>query len=260
MPTDAETAIAAAQAGARVAHAAYGTDLERHTKEGIDFATDADVAAERAIRASLLQSRPDDAFEGEELGSVGTGARRWLVDPICGTSNFAAGLPLFCVNVALEVDGVPLVAAVVDPPAGTVTWTDGESTFVRRRDVDVAARPSAASRIVNVNLESPFPGGNGPRLLDDADFRASFTPRVISTSLGVAWVADGRAAAYITGGPLHGSVHFAAGIALCRAAGAVVTALDGGPLGPDADGLIAAADASTHAALLGRLRALAGAE
>lgn len=257
MLTDAEAAITAAQAGALVTLAAYGTDLERHAKEGIDFATDADVATERAIRDSLLQTRPDDAFEGEELGSVGTGARRWLVDPICGTANFAAGLPLFAVNVALAVDGVPLVAAVADPPAGRVTWTDGASAFVRHGDGDVEARPSAASRIVNVNLESSYPGGSGVRLLGDPEFRASFTPRVISSSLGVAWVADGRAAAYLTGGPLHGSVHFAAGIALCRASGAVVTALDGGPLGPDADGLIAAADKATHAALLTRLRDLA---
>ncbi|MCL1871069.1 MAG: hypothetical protein FWF90_11740 [Promicromonosporaceae bacterium] len=44
-----------------------------------------------------------------------------------------------------------------------------------------------------------------------------------------------------------------AGIALCRAAGAVVTALDGGPLGPGAEGLVAAADGATHAALLARL-------
>jgi myo-inositol-1(or 4)-monophosphatase len=257
--TDAEVAIAAAQKGAAVALAAYGTDLDHHAKEGVDFATDADIAAERAIRAALVAARPDDAVVGEELGSTGgDGAtRRWLVDPICGTLNFAAGLPVFAVNVALAVDGVPAVAAVADPPAGTVIWSDGGGAFVRTGDGDAPARPSATSRIVVVNLESHYPGRSGVRLLDDAGVRASFAPRVVSSTLALAWVATGRAAAYVSGGRLHGSVHFTAGIALCRAAGAVVTALDGGPLGPDAEGLIAASGAATHAALLERLTELA---
>ncbi|WP_425953536.1 inositol monophosphatase family protein [Xylanimonas sp. McL0601] len=254
---DADVAIAAAQAGATVALAAFGTDLDHHAKEGVDFATDADVAAERAIRASLAAARPDDGVVGEELGSTGGTTRRWLVDPICGTLNFAAGLPLFAVNVALEVDGVPAVAAVADPPAGTVTWCDGGGAFVRTAAGDAPVRPSASSRLVVVNLESHYPGRSGLHLLDDVAFRASFFPRVVSSTLGLAWVAAGRAAAYVSGGRLHGSVHFTAGIALCQAAGAVVTALDGGPLGPEADGLIAAADAGTHAALLDRLRELA---
>lgn len=49
-------------------------------------------------------------------------------------------------------------------------------------------------------------------------------------------------------------MHFAAGIALCRAAGCVVTGLDGGPVGPAARGLLAAADAETHGLLLALIR------
>ncbi|MFD2356134.1 inositol monophosphatase family protein [Nonomuraea ferruginea] len=52
-------------------------------------------------------------------------------------------------------------------------------------------------------------------------------PRVVSTTLAVAWVAAMRRAAYVTDGHLQDSVHFAAGIALCRAAGCVVTDLHG---------------------------------
>ena len=58
------------------------------------------------------------------------------MDPICGTLNFAAGLPLFAVNVALEVDGVTAAAAVVDPVAGDVFWTDGDSAWQRIDGVD----------------------------------------------------------------------------------------------------------------------------
>ena len=70
------------------------------------------------------------------------------------------------------------------------------------------------------------------------------------TTLALAWVATGQQAAYITGGDLQGSVHWTAGIALCRAAGAVVTNLAGGELHTGAHGMVAAADAETHALVL----------
>jgi myo-inositol-1(or 4)-monophosphatase len=73
---------------------------------------------------------------------------------------------------------------------------------------------------------------------------------VVSTTLAVAWVAAGRRAAYVTDGHLRDSVHFAAGIALCQAAGCVVTGIDGGPVHTGPGGLVAAADEPTHTALL----------
>lgn len=66
-------------------------------------------------------------------------------------------------------------------------------------------------------------------------------------------MAAGRRAAYITDGHLAGSVHFTAGIGLCRAAGCVVTDLAGGPL-HSGRGLIAAADKATHADMVELIR------
>ena len=73
---------------------------------------------------------------------------------------------------------------------------------------------------------------------------------MLSTTLALAWVASGQRAAYVTDGDLDGSVHFTAGIALCLAAGCVVTNLDRGPLHTGIGGLVAAADAATHDALV----------
>ena len=87
-------------------------------------------------------------------------------------------------------------------------------------------------------------------LLADAEFAARFGPWVVSTTLALAWVASGQRAAYVTDGHLEGSVHFTAGIALCIAAGCVVTNLEGGPIHTGSGGLIAAADTTTHEALL----------
>lgn len=61
------------------------------------------------------------------------------------------------------------------------------------------------------------------RMLTSPAFTRQFGPRVLSTTLALAWVAAGRRAAYVAEGDLRDSVHFAAGIALCQAAGCIVT-------------------------------------
>ena len=88
------------------------------------------------------------------------------------------------------------------------------------------------------------------RLVVDPAFLTRFDARVISSTLAVVWVASGRRAAYVIDTDTPDSVHFAAGIALCRAAGCTVTGLHGEPVLSGAHGLVAAADAETHAALL----------
>ncbi|MEU2615484.1 inositol monophosphatase family protein [Micromonospora sp. NPDC007271] len=254
---DRDVAIAAAEAGAAVVRARYGTPLARVDKSGGDFATAADIEAEQTILDVIRAARPDDAVHGEESGRTGAddAERTWLVDPLCGTLNFAARMPLVAVNVALRTgsDAGATVAASADPFAGEVFWTDGGPAQVRRDGVDERLTPSAETGLVDVNLDPPFP--NGPafravRLLAHPEFVARFRPRVVSTTLAVAWVAAGRRAAYVTDGQLRDSVHFAAGIALCRAAGCVVTGIDGQPLHTGAGGLLVAADHDTHRALL----------
>ena len=189
---------------------------------------------------------------GEEGGQRGaTGAvRQWLVDPLCGTLNYAVGNMLVAVNVALR-DGA---AAVADPFSGEVFFTDGETSWVRHDGIDTQLPPTPATRLVDVNLDPPFPGAPGFRAVDllaHPGFVDRFRPRVVSTTLALAWVAAGKRAAYVTdGGDLSGSVHFAAGIALCQAAGCVVTGIDGAPIGHAGRGLVVAADVETHRLLM----------
>lgn len=134
-----------------------------------------------------------------------------------------------------------------------VFWADESGANVRRAGVDERLTPSARSRLVDVNLDPPFPNEpafRASRLLADEEFVARFHPRVVSTTLAVAWVAAGRRAGYVTDGQQRDSVHFAAGIALCEAAGCVVTGLDGQPWHRGVGGLVVAADAQTHAQLV----------
>jgi myo-inositol-1(or 4)-monophosphatase len=253
--TDAEVAIAVAGAGAEVVRARFGGPLQRLDKGGGDFATSADIEAERAMVAVLREARPNDAVLGEESGRSGGGGleRTWLLDPLCGTLNYAARMRVAAVNVALR-DGERFpAAAVADPFNHEIYWTDGSSAFVRSTGRDARLAPNASSALVDLNLDPPFPNGAAFRvvhLAGDERFVAAFRPRVVSSSMALAWVATGQRAAYVTDGDVRDSVHFAAGVALCLSSGCVVTDLHGSPPGLGATGLLAAADARTHERLL----------
>lgn len=214
--SDAEVAIMAVRAGANVIVRDYGASQPRLAKSAHDFATQTDIDAEGAIVRVLEIQRPRDAFTGEERGNSGAaGAGRcWLIDPLCGTLNFAATTPLMAVNVALLDDGVSGAAASIDPIADELFWTDGSASYLRAGSEDRLLVPSPASGLVEINcdgpLDRPFIGG---QLVHDPQIRAVFGLRVISSTLGVAWVAAGRRVAYISDGMFRGNLHFAAGIA-----------------------------------------------
>jgi myo-inositol-1(or 4)-monophosphatase len=247
--SDTEVALAAARAGAAALMAGYGATLTREPKSATDFATEADLASERAILQVIRSMRPHDGFVGEELGEVGgsDGARVWLVDPLCGTVNYAAMTPLFSVNVALREGDTTAAAAVAHPPSGEVycAGTDG-FTIEGRGELG----PAAHHRIIDINADGPIDRSFvGAQLAADPELRAHFNPRIASTTLALAWVATGQRLGYVTDGHHEDSVHFSAGVAVCQAAGCTITDFDGGPVhsGP---GIIAAADPATHAVLV----------
>lgn len=233
-----------------------GEPTERIDKGGGDFATSADIEAERAILALLGRERPDDAVLAEESGAGGPAgaSRRWLIDPLCGTLNYAVQMRVVGVNVALRCGDDVVCAAAADPFSGEVFWTDGSDAFVRVDHRDTVLRPSPDSGLVDLNFDPPFPSAPAFRavvLAGDPEFAASFRPRVVSSSLALTWVATGRRAAYVTDGDIRGSVHFSAGLAICEAAGCVISDLTGQACGEPPRGAIVAADRETHATLLG---------
>ena len=80
-----------------------------------DLVSEADLAAERAIREVLARRRPGDSVLGEEGGETGRGELRWVVDPLDGTINYLYGLPVFAVSVACEDRDGALAGVVLDP-------------------------------------------------------------------------------------------------------------------------------------------------
>ncbi|MEW1860756.1 histidinol-phosphatase [Streptomyces sp. NBC_00669] len=100
-------------------------DLKVETKPDLTPVTEADRAAEELIRSQLGRARPRDAVLGEEYGSEGGGARRWIIDPIDGTKNYVRGVPVWATLISLAVRGEggdEVVVGVVSAPALGRRW------------------------------------------------------------------------------------------------------------------------------------------
>ena len=101
-------------------------DLAVSTKPDLTPVSDADRAAESALRARLEQDRPGDGVLGEEFGSStgsnGPDGRRWVLDPLDGTKNYVRGIPVWGSLIALEEDGVAVVGVVSAPALGRRWW------------------------------------------------------------------------------------------------------------------------------------------
>ena len=97
-------------------------DLKVETKPDLTPVTEADKAAEIALRGMITSERPDDSVLGEEFGtSEGSAARRWIIDPIDGTKNYVRGVPVWATLIALVVEG-EVVVGVVSAPALARRW------------------------------------------------------------------------------------------------------------------------------------------
>jgi len=251
-----DVAVRAARAGGAELMQRFGSPLTHTAKGHLDFATEADVASERAILA-VLQAGSPWPVTGEETGSSGSDASdgyRWYVDPLCGTVNFANGIRLFCVNVALCRHGVPELGVSLDPTSGeTFVGAAGSKAWVEGVGSDrTALQPSTHSGLVDVDFRHAEPGRPSYqtyRIPLLTTFSDRFAPVRLNTSLSLAYVAAGRFAGYVHDGTQM-QVHFAAGVAIARAAGAVVTDRSGYAWRVGASGLIAAASEGTASELL----------
>ncbi|KID84913.1 Inositol monophosphatase [Metarhizium guizhouense ARSEF 977] len=224
---DNQVAIAAVAAGAETICQISNdiSDTQHIIKGPRDFATQADITSKKEIIAIIKHKRPQDDIVAEESGlhtaAIRSNTQQWLVDPLCGTVNYAAHTQDVAVNVALQdaESGKILSAAVAHPFSGKIFWTDAVSAHIRKSGTDYM-----------LTQQRPSPG------------------------LPLAKVAAGKRAAYISEGDIKDNVHYASGIAICQSAGCVVTGIDGQPLHTGAGGLLITEDQPTHAALLAILK------
>jgi histidinol-phosphatase len=101
-------------------------DLRVSDKPDLTPVTDADIAVEKALRATLARTRPRDGVLGEEYGvsvaAAGPSQRQWVIDPIDATKNFVRGVPIWGTLIALMDGGEPVVGLVSAPALSRRWW------------------------------------------------------------------------------------------------------------------------------------------
>jgi myo-inositol-1(or 4)-monophosphatase len=213
-----------------------------------DIVTAADVEIEDFLREAL----GDISVVGEEAGGEAADAY-WLVDPICGTRNFAAGIPLYAVNAALVEDGVVTIGVVGDPSTGELHAAErGGGAWARRGGewIRLAASEASETIVIEDSHADPDPARRERAASAVAAAIVAFRwdIRALSTTLALPYVAAGRVSAYVLF--WTSAVHVAAGALLAAEAGAVVSDIDGRPWTIESDSLVAAATPELHADLL----------
>ena len=203
-------------------------NLQVSVKGAGDFVSRADREAERIIKEELRTARPNYGWIGEETGEDAgeDPTRRWIVDPLDGTTNFLHGLPHWAVSIALEHKG-EIVAAVIFDAAKDEMFTaeKGDGAFLNDRRIRVSGRRQMIESIFATGV--PF-GGRGtlPATIRDLSRLMPLTAGVRrwgAASLDLAYVACGRFDGYWERG--INSWDVAAGILLVKEAGGFVESI-----------------------------------
>ena len=144
-----------ADAAGEVIRPLYRGNWSEERKDDRSFVTEADRAAEAAMRAILESDAASDGIIGEEYGTRNEGAgRQWVLDPIDGTTSFIAGRPIFGTLIALMQDGWP-VLGVIDQPITRERWigATGQATLFN----GAPAHTRSCSALDNVVLATTSP-------------------------------------------------------------------------------------------------------
>lgn len=206
-------------------------NLQVSAKGPGDFVSRADMKAEQVIREELTEARPNYGWLGEESEEV-KGAdptRRWIVDPLDGTSNFLHGIPHWAVSIGLEHKGEIVAGVVYDPAKDEMFVAEkGAGAYLNDRRIRVSGRRELIEMVVGTGMV-PSGGRHLPRTLREL---ANVVPRVAgfrrsgSAALDLSYVAAGR----FDGFWQHGLKPWdmAAGIVIVREAGGFIGPFDEG--------------------------------
>lgn len=153
--------MAAAQAAGDLILRMWAEGLRnvRGKSSEVDLVTEADVAAEQAIRTTLAARFPEIGFWGEESNDPPDEPSFWLVDPIDGTNNFANGLDFYAVNIALHHQGQTVLGVTLELPARRLFWAAlGQGAYMRQGDgQDVRLHVNDIDRLGAALLTTGFP-------------------------------------------------------------------------------------------------------
>ncbi len=236
------TAEEAARRSGAILKERLATARQVDLKKEIDLVTDADRASEAALLAYLRERHPTHAILAEESGQSFSGELRWLVDPLDGTTNYAYGVPHYCVSVAVEGPQGLLAGAIYDPIRDELfSAGQGEGATLNGRPLRVRETTTLETSLLvtgfpfDVRLHPEPSASLVQRLLR----RARGLLRLGSAALDLAYVAAGRLDAHFQVGLYPWDV--GAGALLVKEAGGVLSRIDGSAFDLHTGDLIAAA-------------------
>lgn len=217
----------ARQAGSLLAEG-YGHVRHVHQKGPIDLVTEFDARAEELIIASLRRRFPDHAILAEESGHVpGESEYQWVIDPLDGTTNFAHGIPVFAVSIALVRSNVPVLGVAYDPLRREMFSAEaGHGATLNQQPIHVSTQSELAGAV----LSTGFPYDVRTNLCNNFAEFARFTSlarsirHLGSAALDCAWTAASRLDGYWEYGVKPWDI--AAGMLIVREAGGRVTTAD----------------------------------
>jgi myo-inositol-1(or 4)-monophosphatase len=239
--------------------------FEAREKGPKDLVTEADLAAQEAIRAVLLGAFPDHDFLGEEDAAERKlaglppipprrGEYRWIVDPLDGTANYVHKLQTFAVSIALQQAGELICGCVLDPMSNECfTATKGGGAQLNGLPIHVSTCERVERAMVAVSFSPNVPRGS----IEITRFvevlhAAQAVRRLGSAALNLCYIAAGRLDVYWATSVQAWDI--AAGALIVREAGGIVTSIDGGPLDLERAELSASSTRPLHDEVMQLLR------
>jgi myo-inositol-1(or 4)-monophosphatase len=255
-----ETAVAVALA--RAAGTMLRDELGRARRVAfkgspVNLVTEMDPRAEALLVDGLRGEFAEDAILAEERGRLpGRSGRRWIVDPLDGTTNYAHGVPVFAVSIALEVDGQVTLGVIHDPnQRETFVAERGRGAWLEDTRLTVSATTRLDESLLATGLPYDIRDTADTNLAEFGAFslRSQGVRRMGSAVLYLAYVAAGRIDGYweLRLGPWDA----AAGWLMVEEAGGRVTDLAGGPIDLESPRIVAS-NGAIHDQMLAVLRAV----
>lgn len=174
----------------------HGKNFKVRHKGEIDLVTEVDVKAQQKICKVIQKSFPKDAILAEEEGfsTTAKAKRRWIIDPIDGTTNFAHGYPMFCVSIAFEKNNRVQCGVVYDPTRDEMFYAQkNKGAFLGKKRL----KASKTSKLKDSLLVTGFPyllhdfRRNNLPLFNEMMFRCQAVRRDGTAALNLAYVAAG---------------------------------------------------------------------
>lgn len=187
---------AALAAGTLIKEKINSKFLIEHKEGPNNLVTEVDKASEALIMKIIREEFPDHFILSEEIGALEMDSPyKWIIDPIDGTVNFANGIPLCCVSIAVEKDGVIIMGSVYNPMLDEFFFAEKNAgAYLNQKPISV----SEQNQVKNACLVTGFPysylnSENGPLEVFGRLIKKGIPVRRLgSAAIDLCWVAAGR--------------------------------------------------------------------